>query len=192
MSAGQLAALIAAGFFAVLACVGVYVLLRLARLMSAVTGMVTEYRERADLLITQAQEAVDRTNEQLARTDAITASMDQVTANMAELSGHVSAMAGLARTISAAAAAPITGLSALAFGVRRAVVVRRSLEAVATDGIANAPARTAIGGTATAIAGTVTTVRQRPGGSVPRQRPGGAGTANGQQPDAGTAQARRR
>ncbi len=95
MNAGQLAALIAAVFFAVLACAGIVVLVKFARLMSAVTGMVTEYRDRADLLIRQAQEAVDRTNEQLVRTDAITASMDQVTANMAELTGHVSALAGL-------------------------------------------------------------------------------------------------
>lgn len=131
MNTGQLAALIAAGFFAVLACVAIFVLFRLARLMSAVTGMVSEYRARADQLIEQAQEAVDRTNAQLARTDAITASMDQVTANMAELSGHVSALAGLARGISAAAAAPLTGMSALVFGLRRAVLVRRSLQVTA-------------------------------------------------------------
>jgi uncharacterized protein YoxC len=132
MNAGQVAALIAACFFAVLACVAVFVLLRLAKMMSAVTGMITEYRQRADQLIEQAQAAVDRTNEQLARTDAITTSMDQVTANMAELSGHVSALAGLARGISAMATAPLTGISAFAFGVRRAVVVRRSLQAAAT------------------------------------------------------------
>jgi Bacterial protein of unknown function (DUF948) len=138
MNAGQLAALVAAGFFAVLACVAMYVLIRLARLMSAVTGMVTDYKARADQLIEQAQAAVDRTNEQLIRTDAITASMDQVTANMAELSGHVSALAGLARGISTAASAPLTGLSAFAFGVRRAIVVRRSLQATATQSLPEA------------------------------------------------------
>jgi hypothetical protein len=128
MNAGQLAALIAAGFFALLACVGIYVLVRLARLMTAVTKMLTGYRERADQLIERAQAAVDRTNEQLARTDAITTSMDQVTTNMAELSGHVSALAGLARGISTAVTAPVSGFAALAFGLRRAVAVRRSLE----------------------------------------------------------------
>ncbi len=132
MNAGQLAALIAAGFFAVLVCAAVYVLVRLARLMTAATGMVTHYRDRADQLIEQAQAAVDRTNEQLMRTDAITASMDQVTTNMAELSGHVSALAGLARGISAAASAPLTGMSAFVFGLRRAIVVRRSLQAAVT------------------------------------------------------------
>ncbi len=131
MNAGQLAALIAAGFFAVLACVAMVVLLRFGRLVSAVTRMVTEYRDRADLLIGQAQEAVDRTNAQLARTDAITASMDQVTANMAELSGHVSTLAGLARGISTAATAPLTGVSAFMFGLRRAMLVRRTLQVAA-------------------------------------------------------------
>ncbi len=132
MNAGQLAALIAAGFFALLACVGIYVLVRLARLMTAVTKMLTGYRERADQLIERAQAAVDRTNEQLARTDTITASMDQVTTNMAELSGHVSALAGLARGISTAVTAPVTGFAALTFGLRRAVAVRRSLEYTAS------------------------------------------------------------
>ena len=59
------------------------------------------------------------------RTDSITASMDQVTANMAELSGHVSAMTGVARALSAAIGAPVTGISAVAYGVRRAVALRR-------------------------------------------------------------------
>jgi methyl-accepting chemotaxis protein len=161
MNAGQLAALIAAGAFAVLACVAVYVLLRLARLVSAATGMLTEYRERADQLISQAQAAVDRTNEQLVRTDAITASMDQVTANMADLTGHVSAMAGLARGISMAASAPVTGLAAFVFGMRRAVLVRRSLEAaVSSAGQAeSALSASAVPGATgrPALSGTVTT-----------------------------------
>jgi hypothetical protein len=131
MSAGQLAALIAAAFFAVLASVAMLVLLRFGRLVSAVTRLVTDYRDKADLLIEQAQEAVDRTNAQLARTDAITTSMDQVTANMAELSGHVSALAGMARVISSAATAPLTGASAFMFGLRRAMLVRRTLRVAA-------------------------------------------------------------
>jgi uncharacterized protein YoxC len=158
MNAGQLAALIAAGVFAVLACVAIFVLIKLARLMSAATGMVTQYRDRADKLIEQAQAAVDRTNEQLTRTDAITASMDQVTSNMAELSGHVSALAGLARGISAAASAPLTGMSAFVFGLRRAIVVRRSLQAAVAESQPELPPsvprqRPAITATVTSAAG---------------------------------------
>jgi uncharacterized protein YoxC len=134
MSVGQLAALIAAVSVAVLAGVGVMVLIKLARLTSALTRLVTGYSGRADQLLERAQAAVDRTNEQLARTDSITASMDQVTANMAELSGHVSALTGLARTLADAVGAPLTGLSALAYGVRRAMLVRRTVPAAVLRG----------------------------------------------------------
>jgi hypothetical protein len=127
VNAGQLAALIAAGFWAVLVCAAVFVLARLARLISASTRLVTGYRDRADALIASAQAAVDRTHEQLARTDAITASMDDVTANMAELSGHVSALAGLARGISAGVGAPLMKIPALAYGLRRAAAIRRTV-----------------------------------------------------------------
>jgi uncharacterized protein YoxC len=148
MDAGQLAALIAAGAFAVLACVAIIVLLRLAKLLAVATVTVGEYRERADRLIEQAQRAVDRTNEQLLKTDAITASMDQVTANMAELSGHVSALTGLARGISEVARGPVTGLAGFAYGLRRAILVRRAVQVAAVSQRRAAPA--AITGVVTA------------------------------------------
>ncbi|MBO0838063.1 MAG: DUF948 domain-containing protein [Actinobacteria bacterium] len=129
MTAGQLAALIAAIAFAVLAGVSVAVLIKLARLTSAATRLVAGYTERADQLLERAQAAVDRSSEQLARTESITASMDEVTANMAELSGHMSAMTALARGITGAVTRPLTGVAALVYGVRRAVLVRRSVQA---------------------------------------------------------------
>jgi uncharacterized protein YoxC len=140
MSVGQVAALIAAVSVAALAIAAVVVLIKLARLTSALTRLITGYSGRADQLLEQAQAAVDRTNEQLARTDSITASMDQVTANMAELSGHVSALTGLARMLADAVGAPLTGLSALAYGVRRAMLVRRTVPAtVLPDRLADTP-----------------------------------------------------
>jgi hypothetical protein len=131
VSAGQLAALIAAGFFAVGMCAGVFVLFRLAGLISHANRILTDYSDRAGTLIERAQAAVDRTNEQLARTDSITASMDEVTANMADLSGHVSALAGLARGISAGFGTPLLRVSAFVFGVHRAVALRRPARVVA-------------------------------------------------------------
>jgi Bacterial protein of unknown function (DUF948) len=125
MNAGQLAALIAAGFWAVLVCASVYVLVRLARLITAASRAVTDCHDRSEALIGRAQAALDRTNEQLARTDAITGHMDQVAANMAELSGHVSALTGLAGGISGALGTPLLRLAAAAYGVRRAVAIRR-------------------------------------------------------------------
>jgi hypothetical protein len=131
VSAGQLAALIAAGFFAVGMCALVFVLVKVAGLISHANRLLTDYGDRAATLIERAQAAVDRTNEQLARTDSITASMDEVTANMADLSGHVSALAGLARAISAGFGTPLLRVSAFAFGVRRAVWLRRPSRAAA-------------------------------------------------------------
>jgi hypothetical protein len=125
MSAGQLAALIAAGFFGLLACAGGYALLRLGRLLGVATQLATGYRDRADTLLEQAQAVVDRTSEQLARTDSITASMDEVTANMAELSGNVSVLAAFASGLAGAVKAPVTGLAALSYGVQHAVALRR-------------------------------------------------------------------
>jgi ABC-type transporter Mla subunit MlaD len=134
VNAVQLAALIAAGFFAIGVCAAVYVLVKLGRLISAAGGMLSDYRVRADALIDRAEAAVDRSNEQLTRTDAITANMDQVSANMAELSGQVSALAGLARGISAGLGTPLTKIAALSFGIRRAVALRHGLEAGAATG----------------------------------------------------------
>ncbi len=128
MNAMHLAALIAAGFFAVGVCAAVYVLIRLGRLISMAGGMLSDYRDRTDVLIDRAHAAVDRSHEQLARTDAITANMDEVSANMAELSGQVSALAGVARGISAGLGTPLTKLAALAFGIRRAVALHRAAE----------------------------------------------------------------
>jgi uncharacterized protein YoxC len=125
VNAGQLAALIAAGFFAVGMCALVFVLLRLAGLISHANRIMTDYGDRAATLIERAQAAVDRTNEQLERTDSITASMDEVTSNMADLSGHVADLAGLARGISAGVGTPLLRISAFVFGVRRAVWLRR-------------------------------------------------------------------
>jgi len=134
VNTGQLAELIAAGFFAAAMCAAVYVLIRLARLIAAGTSMMSDYRDRADLLVDRAQAAVDRAGEQLARTDSITASMDQVTASMAELSGHVSAMTGLARIISGGFGAPLLRISALAYGLRRAAGLRLAALAGAPSG----------------------------------------------------------
>lgn len=122
MNAGQLAALIAAGFFALGVCVAVFVLFKLARLTTEATRYLSGMRERTDTVIEQAHAAIDRTNAELDRTEVITANMDQVTANVAELTGHVSTLANTAKAV---AAGPVGKAGALAFGVRRAVSLRR-------------------------------------------------------------------
>jgi hypothetical protein len=126
MNAAEAAALIAAVFWALLVSVGVFVLLRLGRLLNESTKLV----QRSDTLLQQAQQvvdgaqaAVDRVGTQLERTEAVTASMDELGAGMTELAGQVTALAGLGRAI---AGGPVGRMGALAYGVRHAVSLRRN------------------------------------------------------------------
>ena len=134
MNTAQLAALIAAVFFAAGVCVAAYALIKLARLLTEATRALGRAREQTDLVIRQAQAAIDRTNEQLDRTDAITANMNEVSANVAELTEHVSALAGLGRAL---AAGPVGKVAAVTYGVRHAVGMRRG-GGVATGGVRSA------------------------------------------------------
>jgi uncharacterized protein YoxC len=130
MNAAELAALIAAVFWALLVCVGAVVLIKLGRLLSESAKLVAEMRERGDVLLQRAQAAVDgaqaavdRAGKQLDRTEPVAASMDELGAGMAELAGQVTALAGLGRMI---AAGPVGKTAALAYGVRHAVGLRRA------------------------------------------------------------------
>src|SRR5262245_23175118 len=129
MDAGQLAALIAAGFFVVGVCACVYVLAKLARLISAATTVVVGYSESADELLRRAHAAVDAADEQLARTGALADSVDQVSASMSDLSDQVSAVARTARLIAVGFGTPMLRLAAAGHGVRHALAIRRSSQA---------------------------------------------------------------
>jgi len=118
MNVAELAALIAAVFWALLVCVGAVVLLRLGRFLSESTRLVAELRERGDVLLQRAQvavdgaqAAVDRASKQLDQTESVTASMDELGGGMAELAGQVTALASLGRTI---AGGPVGRTAALA------------------------------------------------------------------------------
>jgi len=130
MNVAELAALIAAVFWALLVCVGVVVLLRLGRFLSESARLVAELRERGDMLLQRAQvavdgaqAAVDRASRQLDQAESVTASMDELGTGMAELAGQVTALAGLGRVI---ADGPVGRTAALAYGVRHAVGLRRA------------------------------------------------------------------
>jgi hypothetical protein len=144
MDAGQLAALIAAGSFAIGMCAAVYVLIKLARLISVATSVVTAYRDGADDLLGRAHAAVDRADDQLARTGALADSVEQVSASMTELSEQVSAVAATARLISVGLSSPLLRLAAARHGIRRAVANRRPGQVAQLPGTAPgaaAPAR---------------------------------------------------
>ncbi|MDQ2810747.1 MAG: DUF948 domain-containing protein [Actinomycetota bacterium] len=129
MNMAELAALIAAAFWALLACAGVFVLFRLGRFLSESTRLVADVRERGDVLLQRAQTAVDgaqaavdRAGRQLDRAESVTASMDELGAGMDELTGQVTALAGLGRAI---ASGPVGRAGAVVYGIRHAVGLRR-------------------------------------------------------------------
>jgi X-X-X-Leu-X-X-Gly heptad repeat protein len=121
-NAGDLAALVAAFFFATGVCAGVYVACRLARLISEGTRLLAGLRSRTDTVLEQVQAAVDRANQQLDATSTVTAGMDELNEGMSQLTDQVSALAGLGRAI---AAGPAGRVGALVYGVRHAVSIRR-------------------------------------------------------------------
>jgi hypothetical protein len=130
VNAADLAALIAAVFWALLVCVGVFVLFRLGRLLSESSRLVAELRERSDVLMQRAQAAVDgaqaavdRAGQQLDQAESVTASMDELGDGMAELAGQVNALAGMGRAI---AVGPVGRTASVAYGVRRAVGLSRA------------------------------------------------------------------
>jgi uncharacterized protein YoxC len=122
MSVTGLAALIAAVSFAVLACAGVYLAVRLTRVLGEATALVRETRAGQQAVLARANAAVDRANTNLDRADAVAASMDELGEGVAELAGQVSALAGLGRSL---AAGPVGRAAAVAYGVRHAVGLRR-------------------------------------------------------------------
>jgi hypothetical protein len=124
MNAGALAALIAAGFWAVLVCAAVYLLVRLARLAAAADRLLGEYSRRAGSLLDRADAAVAELREQASRTAEITGSMRQLSAGAAELGTQVSALAQLTRNITAGLGVPLARIPALLFGVRHALALR--------------------------------------------------------------------
>jgi uncharacterized protein YoxC len=130
MNAAELAALIAAVAFAVLTCVGVFVLLRLGRFLAESSTLMTEIRERGGVLLDRAQTAVDgaqaavdRAGRQLDHSESVTASMTELGDEMGQLAGQVSALTGGVRAM---ASGPVGRVGAVAYGIRHAVGLRRS------------------------------------------------------------------
>jgi hypothetical protein len=120
------AVIVAVAFWAIGVSVAVYVMLRAGRLMSETAAAVAGLRERGDLLIERANATLDRAAEQVTKTEAITESMAGVTATMTELGGRLTALAPAARTLSEGLSGPLTWAAALAYGVSRALGLRRA------------------------------------------------------------------
>ena len=129
MTGGEIAALIVAGAFAMLALVLAVPILRLRHTVDAATRAINEVTERTSPLLGnvnttienvntalgQVHTSLDGVNVQLARLDTITGHAQQVSANVANL----------ATVVSAAAANPLVKVAAFSYGMRKAAAGRR-------------------------------------------------------------------
>jgi uncharacterized protein YoxC len=130
LNAVWVAVIIAAACWAVLVIAAVYVLIKLASLITQTSAAVSGLREDSDAVIARAHATIDATAGQLNRTDEITASMDQVASGMAELTGRVTALAPLARLAAATSGTRLARVSAFVYGVRHATELRATASAL--------------------------------------------------------------
>lgn len=115
MTAGQIAALIAAGAFALLVLLLAVPLLKLGRTLDEATTAIRKAHERSEPLLTNANTTIDHVNTQLQRVDVITADARAVTGNVSVLTSLFTATLG----------GPLVKAAALSYGVSRALRRRR-------------------------------------------------------------------
>src|ERR1700739_4076480 len=102
MSLTRVAALIAAGSFAVLACAGVYLAVRFTRVLGDAATLVRETRADHQALFARANAAVDRASAQLDSAEPPTAAVAELGDALTELAGQTNALAGIGKSFAGA------------------------------------------------------------------------------------------
>ncbi|MER7208787.1 DUF948 domain-containing protein [Streptosporangium sp. NPDC000239] len=116
LTAGEVAGLIVAMAWAILVCFLAVALVKLARLLTETTKMVSELGERVVPLLEDVTVTVSETNRQLVAVEAIAKDVKQV-------SGHAAKISDVTQTL---VTGPLIKLAALTHGVRRALSARRN------------------------------------------------------------------
>lgn len=119
MSAGQWAAWVAAGAFAVLVLILAIPLIKLARTLDEATIAIRKAHMNSDPLFTGANTTLNHVNTQLDRVDGITANAQTVTGNVSALSSVFTATLG----------GPLVKVAAFSYGINRALKARRKAKA---------------------------------------------------------------
>ncbi len=115
MSAGQIAALIAAAAFVLLVLLLAVPLIKLSHTLDEATTAIRKAHEGSDPLLAGANTTITRVNTQLERLDGVTASARVVSGNVAALSSLFTATMG----------GPLVRVAALSYGVSKALRRRR-------------------------------------------------------------------
>lgn len=114
LTGGQVAALIAAVFFALLMLALCYLVLKLAKTVEETQALVHGITEKTVPLLGEVTTSVTHVNQELVRVDAITA-------NVQSISGNVSALTSL---FAATLGSPIIKVAAFSYGVRSVATKR--------------------------------------------------------------------
>jgi uncharacterized protein YoxC len=121
VSAGEIAAVVAAGAFVVLVLLLAIPLLKLGRTLDEATLAIRKTHESAAPILTEAQATVSQVNGQLDTMDGITKGVASITSNAAALTSIVSSTLGN----------PLIKVAAFSYGVRSTVKKRQDEEAIA-------------------------------------------------------------
>src|SRR5947209_11978321 len=115
VSAGEIAALIAAGAFVVLVVLLAIPLLKLGRTLDEATVAIRKAPEGGATLLDGATTTLNQVNTQLERVDAITSNARAVTSNVSVLTSLFTATLG----------GPLVRAAAFSYGVSKAIKARR-------------------------------------------------------------------
>ena len=115
MSAGQIAALIAAGAFVLLVLLLAIPLIKLGRTLDEATIAIRKAHMNSDPLFDEANTAMTHVNAQLERVDGITANAQAVTGNVSALTSVFTATLG----------GPLVKAAAFTYGVNKALKARK-------------------------------------------------------------------
>jgi hypothetical protein len=119
VSAGEWAAWVAAGAFALLVVFLVILMIKLMRTVDEATIAIRKAHLNSDPLFTGANTTLNHMNTQLERVDGITANTQAVTGNVSALSSVFTATLG----------GPLVKVAAFSYGVNRALKARRKAKA---------------------------------------------------------------
>lgn len=115
MSAGQIAALIAAGAFVLLVLLLAIPLVKLGRTLDEATIAIRKAHTNSDPLFNEANTTLTHVNTQLERVDGMTANAQAVTGNVSALTSVFTATLG----------GPLVKVAAFSYGVSKALRARR-------------------------------------------------------------------
>jgi uncharacterized protein YoxC len=119
VSAGQIAALIAAGAFVVLVVLLAIPLIKLGKTLDAATEAIERTNSNTDPLLIGANQTITHVNAQLERVDGITSNAQAVTGNVSALASVFTATLG----------GPLVKTAALSYGLSKAIKARKKKSA---------------------------------------------------------------